>query len=528
MNKSQTLNDSVLNYYNQIPSFTIYPPLPLPSHSTNISSHSTNISPHSTIIRGGKATLTDTAVKSVNIDEYESETAIISSSDEAVSKQQSVISLTFNQVESGCEYIKIDPKQVNVFNGARKLLKRDMQIPKEIRDECALLISNLYRPYEVEVGIPLPNKTYLRKIFDDKRTATRALKILLKGSEQQGPIIEVIQKANPNKGLCTEYRLTAKYRNRNLQSYTITNKKLLTKLAIMFDEEIQEVFDNSIMGYQVASYNYIELPTLEDIYEQADEMVNTKATNKDGKIYNYKRKLTEVQLNRDKYVFIEEQINIFKTLTSNGYITPSYSEAAGGRVADSFTLMPSWIRKLCTINGNPLIENDFTSLHPVIIAYHYMNRVSDAEANKMKSVLKEYNGDLHAFIAARMGIPRNKVKKSHLSIFNKRIEAMEKDSVWQCWATEFPEYAKVIIEDKQDYTMGMNMDGVIASGFEPHKNTSRMLFRLEVDLMTEITKELTESNIPGIYVYDAIYTTIDISNLMKKIATKLEYISLTV
>ena len=49
----------------------------------------------------------------------------------------------------------------------------------------------------------------------------------------------------------------------------------------------------------------------------------------------------------------------------------SSNKIAGGRISDSITLMPSWIRKLIKINGRYINQIDFTCLHPNLAVQIY-------------------------------------------------------------------------------------------------------------------------------------------------------------
>jgi hypothetical protein len=120
---------------------------------------------------------------------------------------------------------------------------------------------------------------------------------------------------------------------------------------------------------------------------------------------------------------------------------------------------------------------------------------------------------MHDFIADIMNSDRTSVKVEHLSIFNKKITQMEKNPVWNVWATQFPEMAELIIKDKED---------------NGHKFTSRILFKLETNIMANVVVKLNDLNIPGIYVYDAIYTTMDISDIMIETSIELNITGLTV
>src|ERR1035437_10361686 len=86
------------------------------------------------------------------------------------------------------------------------------------------------------------------------------------------------------------------------------------------------------------------------------------------------------------------------------------SAESGGRVVDSFTLMPSWIRNLVKINGKRLIECDYIALHPNI-------------AIKLYGGKTEYI--THGDVALELKLKVLPVKVEHLSFFNKKVWGMK-------------------------------------------------------------------------------------------------------
>lgn len=54
-------------------------------------------------------------------------------------------------------------------------------------------------------------------------------------------------------------------------------------------------------------------------------------------------------------------------MTGRGFLIPSAGDMfSGGRVVDSCTLMPAWVREQITIDGKNLAECDYTALYPNI------------------------------------------------------------------------------------------------------------------------------------------------------------------
>jgi len=418
----------------------------------------------------------------------------------------------------GIDMIKTDPKQIYVTKGVIKTLKRYMKLSKKELDQAVVILSLLWKPRsEGSKDTPLAHNQLLRPLFG-QGNETKVLKKLIKGTDK-GPIVEQVKEFNSHLGICRTYRVSEKYRKRGHDIYTITNKELLKNLEKMRKKYIDDTYLNDIAFFNIASYSKITLPTTEEIWEAADELVNEGKTHK-GKKYSYRPDRASRE-NHDKYIYIEDTIETYERLTQLGYMVPKASENAGGRVADSFTLMPRWIRNLCKMDGKPMIENDFTALHPNIILKHYSNFVGHDEYQKIKNVINKYNGDLHQYMADKTGLDRSEVKTYHLSIFNMRPSQLEKNYLWNIWKQEFPECAREIIKDKQDYYYDngeYNKDA--------YKNTTKLLFEEETKIMSNLIEILKQDDINGIYVYDAIYSLNDISHYMQEVTNQMGYTNL--
>ena len=82
-------------------------------------------------------------------------------------------------------------------------------------------------------------------------------------------------------------------------------------------------------------------------------MVKENRTTKKGKILTMRNKHKNDYWNDvENRSFIEDNIKMFEYLTNRGFMIPSAGdEKSGGRIVDSFTLMPTWIREQITINS---------------------------------------------------------------------------------------------------------------------------------------------------------------------------------
>jgi len=163
-------------------------------------------------------------------------------------------------------------------------------------------------------------------------------------------------------------------------------------------------------------------------------------------------------------------------------MTPHVSgEKNGGRIVDSFTLMPSWIRNMCTINGQPIVEIDYTALHPNIAMELYGGGSSYIT---------------HSEIAEKANIDLKLVKKEHLSFFNKTWDQMMHSPLFTYYWLNEPDMMENIYRDKTNYFF---------FDVNRYKITSRRMFRKEVEIMSDVIKTLNAEGIYVGYVYDALF-----------------------
>lgn len=262
---------------------------------------------------------------------------------------------------------------------------------------------------------------------------------------------------------------------------------------------------NPIAKNLILMYPHLELPTLVDIQKEAKRLVKSGYVTKKGKVLKFRNKHSDNYFkDLDKISFVEDAIEIYDYLVlKNGLMIPQPNEDAGGRVYDSLNLMPSWIRNLVKYKGEPLIELDYSCLHPNIACTLY---------GGTSEYLRHQN------LADELGLHVDAVKLEHLSFFNKKVVQMKQSPLFEYYTKKEPVMMQNIIHDKifnTEYKHKSNK----------HKITSKRMFQLEVDIMTSVIEKLNYKGIHVLYVFDAIYShsndvteVIDIMN-----QTTLEY-----
>jgi hypothetical protein len=223
-------------------------------------------------------------------------------------------------------------------------------------------------------------------------------------------------------------------------------------------------------------YPKIELPTSKELLVVGKRLAKDGHRTKKGKILTMRNNhINDYWKDADNRSFVEDNIKLFEFLTNRGFMIPGVGdEKSGGRVVDSFTLMPAWIREQITVDGAKLAECDYTALHPNI-------------------AIKIYDGKLtyltHQNVAERTGIDVNSIKIEHLSFFNKQWLAMLKSPLFAFYEKNEPDMLSRIYNDKKEHG---------------YKVTSAKMFSVEVAIMTDVIKHLSTIGINVLYVYDAL------------------------
>lgn len=279
--------------------------------------------------------------------------------------------------------------------------------------------------------------------------------------------------------VCKEYSLTDTYFNGSLVEYIIKDKGIIQKRNKFFYSQLKKAFDSTIGNNLIDLYSKIELPSHAEINLEAKRLTKLKYRTKKGKTLTFLNKHPRSYYkDANSRSFVEQNIKLFDYLTKRGFMIPIIGkEKSGGRVVDSFTLMPSLIRKLVKIDGEPIVTVDFKAFHSNIAMTIYGGT-------------KKYL--THDQVAKDSNIELADVKTEHLSYFNERVQGMKRSLLFSYYNESETAMNEAIIKEKQ-----MSVKG--------HKITSMRMFAKEVEIMTECIKQLNSKGILVGYVYDALF-----------------------
>jgi hypothetical protein len=312
------------------------------------------------------------------------------------------------------------------------------------------------------------------KSKDNTYIYTRIIDVLKHGTSK-GAFIEV-NDSYLEREYCKKYRLTDTYLKAGLVEYIIKDAGIVQNRNKLFFEQLNEAMEHPICSNLVKMYPKIELPSPKELLAIGKNMVKQGHKTKKRKILTIRNKhKNDYWKDSDNRSFVEDNILLFEFLTSRGFMIPSVGDdKSGGRVVDSFTLMPAWIREQITVDGIKLTECDYTALHPNI-------------------AIKLYGGKLsyltHQNVAERTGIDVNSIKTEHLSFFNKQWLAMLKSPLFEFYSKHEADMLSRIYTEKKE--LG-------------YKVTSAKMFSVEVAIMTDVIKHLSTIGINVLYVYDAL------------------------
>lgn len=343
-------------------------------------------------------------------------------------------------------------------------------------EKCLVLLSNLASTVYTEekwkrLYSPILNDQ--TKGSDNTFVYKKIINALVKGTKN-GPLLEVDHRYCEGKS--KKYKLADPYLKAGLTDYVLRTPKIIEVRNRLYYQQFWKAMTNPIAMNLIKIYPKLELPTSDQLLEIGRNLVKSGYMTKKGK------KLTVRNKHQNHYwsdsgerSFVEDNIKLFEFLTQRGFMIPHEGDdLSGGRVVDSFTLMPSWIRDQITINGVKLREADFSALHPNIAMALYDGKTEYLTHQRVADILNEDLG---------------MVKIEHLSFFNKVVAQMKKSPVYGYYEINEPDALKRIIADKA------------ANGY---KVTSRKLFKREVEIMTNAITQLNKEGIQVLYVYDAL------------------------
>ncbi len=280
------------------------------------------------------------------------------------------------------------------------------------------------------------------------------------------------------------YRLGESYIGKGIRSYNVKTKEAQNSLNRHYFRTLSNSYHNPICLNLINVYAYIKLPTVDEIKDEAMRLIKlgNYTTKKGKKLRFLNKKKKGYYKDANDCSFVEDAIEVYEYLTGNGLMIPtSGGIRSGGRIVDSFTLMPSWIRNLITYKGERLVECDFSCLHPNIAIHLYGGVAHYLTHNELKMELD---------------IDLLDVKVEHLSFFNKTIWQMKQSQLYNYYEQNEPFMLDSIIYEKANNS--------IPKKEGKHKITSRRLFKKEVEIMTDVVIELNAIGINVLYVYDAL------------------------
>ena len=344
-------------------------------------------------------------------------------------------------------------------------------------EKCLVFLSNLCSTYYTDDKWKSLNATILHqqtKSKDNTYIYTRIIDVLKHGTSK-GAFIEV-NDSYLEREYCKKYRLTDTYLKAGLVEYIIKDAGLVLNQNRLFYEQLNQAIEHPICSNLIKMYPKIELPTSKELLVIGKRLAKDGHRTKKGKILTMRNNhINEYWKDSDNRSFVEDNIKLFEFLTKRGFMIPGVGdEKSGGRVVDSFTLMPAWIREQITVDGTKLSECDYTALHPNI-------------------AIKLYDGKLtyltHQNVEERTGIDVKSIKIEHLSFFNKQWLAMLKSPLFPFYSNHEPYMLSRIYNDKKEHG---------------HKVTSAKMFSVEVAIMNDVIKHLSTIGINVLYVYDAL------------------------
>jgi hypothetical protein len=382
-----------------------------------------------------------------------------------------------------------------------KKLKRNLEryVPKELLrkidsninlaiEKCLVLVSNLASTYYSDTKWKKLSSTILHEQTKKPTSNTFVYKniiiALLHGTPKDGPMIEILKNEDGNDtyqiGVNSKYyKLSDNYFKAGLTHYIIQDENLINNRRMCLNNQLKCVSDNPIVSNLLTVYPKLTLPTHDELIIEAKRLISKGYTNKKGKKLTFLNKHSKSYFtDSNERSFVEDNIELFNYLTQNGFLIPTVGDVrSGGRVVDSFTLMPSWIRKMIKIDGHDIAEVDYRALHPNISIMLY--------GGKTKYIT-------HQLIAEELGVDKQIIKEAHLSFFNEKINQMKRSPLYRYYKRKEPHMLNDIMYKKRYHK-------------SKHKVTSEQLFECEVSLMSEVLKRLNSNGIYALYVYDALY-----------------------
>jgi len=351
-------------------------------------------------------------------------------------------------------------------------------------EKCLIVLSDLVSTYYTDNKWKSLNSEILNNQTKKQNDNTFVYKYIieaLKKGSSNGSLIEVLKnelgkevfiKGEQSK----QYKISDKYTKSKLIRYKLKTEYLIERRRMHFFDILSTAVENTIGKNLINIYSLISIPTVEYLLAKGKSLSKDNYTTKKGKLLTVRNKhKNNYWTDNQRRSFVEDNIELFKYLTVDGFIIPNVGgQRSGGRVVDSFTLMPSWIRNEIKISGEETVEIDFKCLHPNIAASLYGGN-------------KNYIN--HKEVSEKLKVDIKTVKIEHLSFFNKEPNEMKKSVLFDYY-NQFEKWM---------------LDNILKDKYENgYKITSYKMFAKETEIMTEVIKQLNLRGIYVVYVYDAL------------------------
>jgi len=310
-------------------------------------------------------------------------------------------------------------------------------------------------------------------------------------------VLEIGKLGSQKSKKATEYRLRRKYFGKGIVPYQIKSLTVRRMRVKSFNANFERVITTNIGKNSLKVRSKMFFPSSEEVREHLEKAVVNKYINKKGKRLVKLGKHSKKEYPESNFVYLEDYLARYEYLRDHMTVPFVSEDVTDTRIIDCFNMMPSLIRKILKINRMPIVETDFSALHPNIIQMFYGGE------NK--------EGITHQIVADELGLGVREVKVMHLSFFNMEIKHLVYSPLYDYYMKKEPLMMARVLEDKRISKRG-------------HKVTSDELFKVETNMMEEIVGELNSKGIDVLYVFDAIYSTeqdkSDVVEVMSKIALK--------
>jgi len=314
---------------------------------------------------------------------------------------------------------------------------------------------------------------------------------------------------------------------------TIPQKYILVRSQLILRHNLEANYQTAFFcsNNQTTIMPRIQLPTIEEVkakaimMDEGNEMIMASYHGKRKKkfaryvahFHRGKKSLKYYLKNETRkfnYRLLDLDIAEFHDLLLSGiYRQPSTTDNCARIYYDLSGGIAKWIRKLVKIDGQPVVEVDYTALHPNIIylAFAHEKNVPQTERDLF---LATFSGDVHGNLVRLIygndlsneeyDEKRSEIKIENLSYWNDKMGAWESYSIHQHIIRLFPKIMEYV--QKSKFSTG-----------KAHAETANILFSIETQLMQHNAQVLRSHDIPFIYAYDALWVSEKAKDQVKEI-----------